>query len=77
MNKRAREEDTFISRIYTEELRGLHNKGYAFVAEMAYQLTIKSILYHQRNKSRGNQSEPKRGHEVVLNEGNIADERWY
>jgi hypothetical protein len=64
--KRAREEDTPISRIYLEEIVDLHNRGYEFVTEMPEQQVTKRTLYNQRNKSKGNQNEPKTTQEIDL-----------
>lgn len=66
--KRAREEDTSISKIYNEELGELHNKGYEFVTEMPAQLTTKRDLYRQRCRSQGNQAEPEKREDLVLEE---------
>lgn len=66
--KRAREEDTSISKIYKEELGELHNKGYNFVTEMPHQLSAKRTLYGQRRKARGTQTEPKTREDIVLDE---------
>ena len=66
--KRAREEDTSVSKIYNQELGELHNKGYEFVTEMPAELTTKRVLYQQRCKSQGNQAEPEKRDDVVLDE---------
>lgn len=66
--KRAREEDTSVSKIYSEELGELHNKGYNFVTEMPLPLTIKRTMYTQRSSARGTQKEPKTREEIVLDE---------
>lgn len=66
--KRAREEETAISKIYTQELGELHNKGYDFIAEMPAQHSAKRVLYQQRCKSQGHQVEPEKRDDVVLDE---------
>lgn len=66
--KRAREEDTAVSKIYNQELGELHNKGYEFVTEMPAEPTTKRVLYQQRCKSQGNQAEPDKRDDVVLDE---------
>lgn len=66
VKKRAREEDTLISTIYSEELGDLHNRGYDFVTEMPAQQVTKRTLYNHRAKSQGNQKEPKSSQEVDL-----------
>lgn len=66
--KRAREEDTGVSKIYSQELGGLHNEGYDLVTEMPAQLTTKRVLYQQRNKVNGNQLEPEKRDDVLLDE---------
>ena len=50
--KRAREEDTSISKIYSEELRDLHNRGYDFVTEVPEQQVTKRTLYYHRAKKK-------------------------
>lgn len=64
--KRAREEDTPICKVYSEELGDLHNRGYNFVTEMPEQQVTKRTLYNQRAKSQGNQKEPKSSQEISL-----------
>lgn len=64
--KRAREEDTPIPTIYTEELGNLHNRGYDFVTEMPEQQSAKRTLYNHRASSQGKQTEPKSCNEVDL-----------
>lgn len=66
--KRAREEDTAVSKIYNQELGELHNKGYEFVTEMPAEMTTKRVLYKQRCKSQGSQAEPDKRDDVVLSE---------
>lgn len=66
--KRAREEETQISRIYNQELGELHNKGFDFVTEIPAQATTKRTLQRQRCKSQGNQTEPENREDVVLDE---------
>lgn len=64
--KRAREEDTSIFKIYSDELGELHNRGYDFVTEMPGQQIVKRTLYNHRAKLQGNQKEPKSSLEVEL-----------
>lgn len=64
--KRAREENTSISKIYSEELGTLHNRGYDFVTEMPEQRTTKRTLYKQRAKSQGSERDPDRREEIEL-----------
>ena len=64
--KRAREEDTSISKIYSEDLSGLHNRCCDFVTEIPEQQVMKRTLYNHRAKSRGNKKESKSSREVVL-----------
>lgn len=70
--KRARDEDTPISKIYSEQMGNLHNMGYDFVTEMPEQQVTKRSLYRHRAKSQGNQREPESSEEVVLEMGMLT-----
>lgn len=58
--KRAREEDTPIAKVCSEEIQDLFNKGYESVTEMVNQRTLKKCLYRHRSQSQGKQKQPKR-----------------
>lgn len=61
MKRWAHEKDTFLFKIYSQELGELHNK-----TEMPGQLTPKRVLYQHMCKSQGNQAEAEKCKDVIF-----------
>lgn len=66
--KRAREENTRISKIYSDEMGLLHDKGYDFVTELPVEEHLKRNMRRQRSAALGNQADPKTREEIQLGE---------
>lgn len=66
--KRAREEDTSVNQLYTQEMGELYNKGYDLVTEMPSPLSLKRVLYLHKNKAQGKQKEPTTREEILLDD---------
>ena len=58
--------------IYAEEIEPLIHNGNEFVAAVPTFQSIDSTLYAIRNKSQGNQKEPLKREDIVLNENILA-----
>lgn len=60
----AREEDTSISKIYSDELGDQRNRGYDSVTEIPGQQIVKRTLYNNRAKLQGNKM--KQNHNTLI-----------